>query len=303
MVSSFFNKIIIYYSCLTNFGLCTGTLVSDTSNLYPFIGVLTRELTCNPLEKKHTLQEELYYRNETQDTFTTADKGFNERYELSKQSKPFTMVGQIVSNLTTQTRYIVGGTQIRIVLRRSQPEFCLDSATTSLDGFTGVPFRYDILDATFFAYKKPMTDEVLSLHRTLSKEGPYLYPCTEMQCRTFVIPETVSSHSVTVLNGKIPRLVIIGLVDQDAFHGTLNKSPMNFKDFDLKEVTFSLNSETLDVRTIPLSFSKTTTTAGTTTTSGTDSYLRALRNLRKCAANQLLGNGIDVKSFKKGTVL
>ena len=307
-------------------GHYAGVLVSDTSNLYPYVGYLQRVLTCSPLEKAHTLQEEFYWPNDTQDTFTTADAGFNKRYELTKQSKEFTMIGTPVSNLTTQNRYIPGGTQIRLVFRRSQPEFCLDSATTSLDDFTGVPFGYQITAATFLAFKRPMTNRILDIHKELSAKGPYLYPVTEMQCRTFVIPETVSSHSVTVLNGKIPRMVIVGLVDQDAFHGVLNKSPTNFKDFDLKEVTFSLNSETLDTRTIPLSFSQTTTTTtgattgtttgattstttGTTTattvttTSGTDSYFQALRNLRKCAANQLLGNGIDVNSFRKGTVL
>ena len=266
--------------------------------MYPYVGYLQRVLTSSPLEKAHNLQEEFYYPNVTQDTYTTGttgDPGFNKRWEMAKESKEFSMVGQIVSNITNQNRYLVGGNQLRIILRRSQPEFCLDSATKTLDTYTGVPWKYDIINAVFFACKRPMTPKILDMHKSLSAKGPYLYPVTEMQGRTIVIPSGVSSHSSdTFINGKIPRMLVLGIVSQTAFHGALDKSPFNFQNWDLKEVTFSLNSETLDTRVIPLSFSK--------NNSGTDNYLQALRNLRKCAANQLLGNGIDNDSFNRGIV-
>ena len=278
--------------------MISGTLLSDTSNLYPYTGYLQRVLTCSPLEKQHSLQEEFYFPNATPDTYTagtTGDPGFNKRYELSKESKEFSMLGQIVSNITTQSRYIVGGNQLRIILRRSQPEFCLDSATKTIDTITGVPWKYDITSAVFFACKRPMTPKILEMHRSLSASSPYMYPVTEMQGRAIVIPSGITSHnSDTIINGKIPRMLVLGIVSQTAFHGSLDKSPFNFQNWDLKEVTFSLNSETLDTRVIPLSFSK--------NNSGTDSYLQALRSLRKCAANPLLGNGIDVDSYNKGIV-
>ena len=205
------------------------------------------------------------------------------------------MVGQIVSNITTQNRYVVGGQQLRIILRRSQPEFCLDSATKTIDTYTGVPWKFDITSAVFFACKRQMAPKILDLHRSMSARSPYMYPVTEMQSRTIGIPSGVSSHSSeAIINGKIPRMLVLGIISQTAFHGALDKSPFNFQNWDLKEVTFSLNSETLDTRVIPLSFSK--------NNSGTDDYLQALRNLRKCAANQLLGNGIDKNSFKSGIV-
>jgi hypothetical protein len=87
----------------------------------------------------------------------------------------------------------------------------------------------------------------------------------------------------------------LGIVGSSAFHGALNKSPFNFKDWDLTEVTFSLNSETLDTRTFPLSFSQSNV--------GIDNFLQALRTLRKCAANEALGNGIDANNFRKGMTL
>jgi len=273
-----------------------GVLVSDSSNGYEYISYLQRLLTSSPLEKENLLRDELWYPDASPEAFE-ADKndGFKKRYELAKNSKEFCMLGQIVSNITTQPRYLPGGTEIRFVLRRSQPEFCLDSKETEKTGFTGVPWRYEITNAVYFACKKPVIPQILHMHQDQANRGQYKFPCTELQVRSLVIPQGVSSHSSdTIINGRIPRMVVVGLVSSKGYHGVLDKSPFNFVSKDLTEISFSLNSETLDTRTIPLSFSR--------SNSGTDNFLLALRNLRKCAANQLLGNAVNRDNFTSGNI-
>ena len=274
------------------------TLVSDSSNMYPYIGYLQRLLTTSPIDKKHFLQEEFYFPNtgNPEEYDKEKDSGFKQRYQMAQNSKAFTMLGQLVGNITTQTRYLVGGTTMKIVLRRSQPEFCIDCKETTIEPYSGVPYKFEILEAKYMACKRPISQAVLDLHRMTQQHEPYKYPSSEIVCKSISLPSGISSfNSDTIINGKIPKMLILGLVGSTGFHGTLNKSPFNFKDYDLTEVTFSLNSETLDTRTIPLSFSQ--------NSSGVDNFWQALRNLRKCAANESLGNGIDADNFRKGMTL
>ncbi|CAG7831693.1 unnamed protein product [Allacma fusca] len=111
-----------------------GQLVMDTSNFYPWLGYMQRLLSASSIEKNGKLKNELWYPNTVQESYVASDGGWNTRFEMSKGSQTFEMVGQILGNMFTQPRYVVAGTQIRIVLRRAKPELCLESAITKMTG-------------------------------------------------------------------------------------------------------------------------------------------------------------------------
>jgi hypothetical protein len=44
-----------------------------------------------------------------------------------------------------------------------------------------------------------------------------------------------------IYTDEVPRRVILGLVDNEAFHGTTNKSPFNFKPYDVRDISIVAN--------------------------------------------------------------
>ena len=291
---------LFLHSFISNVELyINSTCVYDSSNLYPYIGVMNRLLTTNPLAKNSSLKDEYYYPNAEQDTFLTSDAGFNDRYKRTKNSTPFVVWGQLVGSILSQPRYLPPGTSIRIVLRRSLPEFHLDCNETSKAGVNGCPYKVEIMAAEYYSSRKIVSPQVLEYHKKqmFEKHLTLKYPLNDYTVRTFTVTQGQSTANTdSLVMGKLPRYLILGQVSQTAFTGALNKSPFNFLTKNLKEVTVTWNDQNIEHRMFPLSFQEKTET----TTSGYDSFALALNSIRQTAASEALGNLIDRDNYTSG---
>ena len=188
-----------------------GQLVSDSHNNYRTIAYLHRLLTYSEEQKRNLLKDELWIPDTTPETFAVADAGWNQRYELGKLSQQFTVSGSLVANVLTQPRFIPSGSEIRILLRSSLPQFCLDASYATKEPYNGCPYVVSIDSAVFYASKKSITQRVNDMHKSLHKTKPYLFPITELQLRNFSIT-TGLSHFTTegIILGKLPRIIVFG---------------------------------------------------------------------------------------------
>nr|XP_042913843.1 uncharacterized protein F54H12.2-like [Parasteatoda tepidariorum] len=59
-----------------------------------------------------------------------------------------------------------------------------------------------------------------------------------------------------VFSGPMPKKVIIGCVDNEAFHGTLTKSPYDFKHFDLNFIGVYVDGQPVPHNPLELNFAK-----------------------------------------------
>ncbi|CAG7818404.1 unnamed protein product, partial [Allacma fusca] len=218
-----------------------GQLISDTSNFYPWIGYMQRLLSASPQEKDGRLKNELWYPNVTPEVFTASDPGWKARFDMSKKSQPFQVVGQLVGSIFTQPRYIPAGSHIRIVLRRAQPELCLECSTTTKAGTNGVPYKYQITDAVFYGSKKVVSKPIIDMHRAeLARGNTFKYITNDAEIKTFTVASGLSYVTTdSLVIGKIPKIIVIGMVNSDGFMGSLNKSPFNFVDKNLSEMSIT----------------------------------------------------------------
>ncbi|CAG7822191.1 unnamed protein product, partial [Allacma fusca] len=83
-----------------------GQLVSDSGNQYAQVAYLQRLLASSPSEKQGRLLNEFYYPNATPEAYTAADVGFATRFNKTKNSQPFTLLGSLVANIFNQNRYL-----------------------------------------------------------------------------------------------------------------------------------------------------------------------------------------------------
>ena len=273
-------------------------LVFDSNNNYAMTAYIQRLLSSSESDKSNRLRAEFWWPNDEVNKFTKTenDAGFMKRFTLTTSSKTFTMLTHLVANIFTQPRWFPSETEVRIVLWRSQPRFCLDSETTDTTGTC--PCRYDITRAVFYTARKVVSPFIIKNHRKmLNANNTMKYPTVETQVKSFAIASGLSSTILdSVVIGKIPKLIILGLVASDAYNGKLASSAFNFEHNNLSDVSVTWNGDTMEHRSIPMSFSKT----GSTTE---DDYLVALQTLNKTVAIGALSNGINVENFPKGNTL
>ena len=275
-----------------------GKCISGSQNQYPYIAYINRLLSLPTSVKEAQLQNELWYPNTTVESYEATSVGYKERYDLAKNSQKFTMLGQIVSGLFLQKRWLGPGTEIRIVLRRNTPHFCIDNkiTETGADGSkVKLNYRFEIDDAVFLVSRKPVSAKIMELHRSLlNKNETYIFVMPEAVVRTMYVPAGMTSiSSENLLIGQIPKLIILGMVKSTAVGGVLTESPVNFQHFNLSNVTISWNADTLESRSIPLNFKSTTNT-------NPDDFLLGLHSLQKCLADPLHQNGINRSNYTKG---
>ena len=266
-----------------------GKLVSESSNNYPYIAYIQRLLATPENLKTSRLKSEFWYPNAVQDNYEANTGGYKERYALSKQSKSFAMLGQPVAGVFQQARWFPPGTEIRIVMRRNEAKFCLDCKTDS-------SYAYEIDEATFYVARKPVSSKVIDLHRSQLNLGhTFKYITNDVAIKTLSIPSGLTAiTSESVVLGKIPKQMIIGVVKSSAAHGQITESPMNFQASGLKNVLVNWRGQS-DMDSIPLNFE--------TGSTSFDNFLVGLNTLEKTTSNSLLWNGISRDNYKNGNVL
>jgi hypothetical protein len=94
-------------------------------------------------------------------------------------------------------------------------------------------FKIQIIDPAFYVRKyKVKTNLVYGLERALQETKLIRLNFVEARVVTFSIPRgTLNYHNDTFILGKIPIRIIIGIVDGDAYMGSKEKNPFNFKNF------------------------------------------------------------------------
>ena len=86
-----------------------------------------------------------------------------------------------------------------------------------------------------------------------------LYPFTSNQIKTLTIPKDATNAIFENLfpANKLPQVVLIGLVDSEAFNGKYSKNPFNFDHFNLVNLNLSVNNNALEYRNLNLNFDTT----------------------------------------------
>jgi len=158
--------------------------ISDSNNLYAYRAILPDDLSFGEGVKNSYLTSQLYFRDETPEDFTSANKGYKARKELSAGSKSFDLVGRLSEPLFEQTRWILPGIRIDIALTKNSDEFCLDSRSTSAS------YKVSIEDFKFYLKQHIVNPEIVKKHNSiLSRKTRALYPMRFHDVRSARCPE------------------------------------------------------------------------------------------------------------------
>jgi len=209
-----------------------GTLVSTAATLYPYRAHLTKLLSYDLGYKSTIAQQEFWYPDTAVDSMSpTTNKGYQAREAICGLSKPFELVGRLSESIFEQPRYFPPGITTKILLRKSVPEFFLDSSTTG--------YKLEYMNAVFFIRRHLVNESVVAYHHKILNSNQSLqYPISTFLVRGFNIKAgTTSVLSEPLFRGRIPQYLLITLASTNAVQGSLTRSCFAFSNFGVSDLS------------------------------------------------------------------
>lgn len=225
----------------------------DIGSMYPYKNYLEMLLMVDREAKTSVGEQRGYYQDSTTSVGTTdpstgatiPNAGLISRHALTNTGQSLVVKGPLgLDVLDRQNRHLVNGMNMYLTFYQSMDAFRLLAKTTDN--------KYKLVIESMYltvSYIK-LRPEVLIRHSELLAEGKnamYPYPRTYM--RNHIIPQGVNSFSISqVLSDRIPSLLVLGLVDSEAFAGHLTKSPFNFQHFNVNYISLQVGSHSVPDR-------------------------------------------------------
>ena len=80
--------------------------------------------------------------------------------------------------------------------------------------------------------------------RDVLQIAPCVYPFMRSDIRTYFLSKSeMNLCADNVFNGKVPHKLIVALVASKGYNGDYKKNPFNFENFDVKDISFSVNGQ------------------------------------------------------------
>jgi len=96
-------------------------------------------------------------------------------------------------------------------------------------------YAVHITSAKLYVRSKEVNAEVIEAHREILKEHNFSIPFTQVNIKTYQIAANMTSATISsVFSDKLPRRIVIALVQQDRVTGKYSLNPFKFQHFNLK---------------------------------------------------------------------
>jgi hypothetical protein len=129
----------------------------------------------------------------------------------------------------------------------------------------------------------------LALERSLMQYTAK-YPIRRVEIRTIHVNQGLrETPENAIFNGQIPRRLVIACVDADAYHGTMAKSPFNFKNYNIDEVSITAAGQIYPAKPLTMDFEHSRYTRA---------FIQLFEGLGISDDNK--GNTVNLTKFKNG---
>jgi hypothetical protein len=240
-----------------------GTLISSSNNTYPYRAYIETLLSYGYDAKRSQLTSALYYKDvggddgfDEGDPTAATNTGMVKCNSFFRTGGIVPMQGPIHLDMMFQDRYLPSdvGMQLRFV--RSKDAFCLMSDMGN--------FRIKIHECKLLIRKAYISPSVFIAQAKAFEVGNAKYPIRRVVCKSYSIgAEMRDSVHEGLITGQIPSRIVIGLVRNDAFNGTFDRNPFNFRNFNLSSIKIYVDGQTnSNIKTIECDFGNHQSLAG-----------------------------------------
>ena len=268
--------------------MLNGTEVFDSGDKYAYRAFLETELNYGYDSRSSHLQAPMYEQDRPSDNIDAdANAGLVARAEHFNNSVWVEVMAPIHCDLFAQNKYLLNNVDLRLILYRNTDAFCLMSPNA------GQSYKLHVGSMKWYVKGVDVSKAVsLGLENALSRYAAK-YPIKRIQIKTIHLDAGQrETPSTPIFNGQIPRRLVIGCVDGDAYYGTYAKSPFNFKNCSITQVGITAAGQEYPAKPLTMDFAN-------------NLYTRAFVQLFEGLgiSDENKGINIDMKKFKSGICL
>ena len=169
-------------------------------------------------------------------TVGTGNSGFVHRMAWTDGGIIGQFGGPVFLDTWMQKQYFLDGSDFNVAFKINDPKFALHANDDTTE------YKINVLEATLWLRQVNVSPSVIVGHAQGLKNYNYVCPYNGHKIFTRLIKDGGSIETVTDLfRGIYPKLIVVGLVDHDAYSGKYKKNPYNFKHYDVNSVGLSVN--------------------------------------------------------------
>ena len=225
--------------------------VEGGQHAYPYNGYLSSLLQFHPSAKKTHMQAWGWNEDEPEKMNDENNEGFKFRSKASTDAKQWQLYGPLFLNMTRQSRYLLPQTDLTFKLLRSKAAFVIHQLAKPTS-----EFKIDFVKCTLWVRRVKVNNSVIAGHSSGLEKHNAIYPVQHVDLKTFTI--TSGTHSTVrdrLYMSHCPKLLVVGLLDHEAFNGKLELNPFNFEHFNLNKIAIYRDGELIPGQSFTPNFS------------------------------------------------
>ena len=196
------------------------------------------------------------------------------------------VVGALHLSMFQQSKYLIPGVNVSLKFIRNKSEFIIMNFGTNRA-------KVDILSMILYTRRVTVIPSALKAHEDGLENSNAIYPLHKHRISTYTLATGSTSDTREILIGNhTPKLIVVGLVENEAYNGDVGKNPFNFQHFGISSICLMKNGAPSAYPMIHMDFS-------------VDGYLMAyimsLQNLGMGLNDRT--NDITMKDFSNGNTL
>src|SRR5258705_4472846 len=213
-------------------------LVTPAASTYPYKAYIQTLLSYEAPAKESHLASALWF-SDTAGHFESRDAeniGYTRRAQYTAQSRKVDLYGPLFCDIFNVERLMLNEVQLKVKLIRSKDIFSLigDAST----------YHVEICDATLLVRKVKIGPKFLLAHSAVLARETAKYPITRCETKAVTIPAQVTGKVLdNIFMGQTPHRIVIGLVGNTAFNGSIAHNPFHFDHHNLNFLSLYLNGE------------------------------------------------------------
>jgi len=199
---------------------------------YPFLAYFSTVMEYSRGAQKTHMQSLGWYKDTARHFDSDTDNaGFTERQKLIKNGESFELYGPLYLNFLRQPQYLLSNTSMRIHLLPSEPSFAFNMFAA------GTQVKIVFESVVLHVPRLKVSPSVINGHARGLISRNALYPLQHAEVTTFTIPKgQLSCNKEHLFSDQAPKLLLVAMLENEAYNGSYAKNPFNFQHFNLQEL-------------------------------------------------------------------
>ncbi|EGT45288.1 hypothetical protein CAEBREN_02108 [Caenorhabditis brenneri] len=277
----------IAHSIIKNYSLhINSQLAFHNSSNYAYKSYFENTLMYGQEIKNSTLTAAGYYHDTAIGDDTSP--GFQARCASIHKQGAIQVAANISIDLMNQPRVLLNCCNVKLTVYPNDSKFLIEAYNRA----PTTEFQFKIKDVYALVNEFDLADGLSNaLEAAVIEHKMIQYPLISSQVRSFYIePNRLDAPANTLFTSKMPRRMFIGLVDAEAYNGSYETSPFNFKPHGISDIHVDYCGMTIPGRPFSLDFAN-------------NKFMEAYIQLQETLGhtrNNFSCNSISTQMFKEG---